>query len=86
MAAAWAIYARGLGQPGVADGGDSRGPRSPPTGAGLGVARTQARSGRAAAAWEWGHVHPRVGVGALAAGQAGPKGAGPLPRLGQRRE
>ena len=31
-------------------------------------------------------MRPRVGVGASAAGQAGPKGAGLLPRLGQRRE
>ena len=47
MAAARASYARGLGQLGVMDGGDLRGPRSLPTrhasseGEELGVARTQ---------------------------------------------
>ena len=47
MAVARASYARGLGQPGITDGSDLRGPRSLPTrrasskGEELGVARTQ---------------------------------------------
>jgi len=89
MAAARATYAHGLGQPGVTDGGDPRGPRSLSTrrassgGAELGVAHTQACSGRAAAAGERGRsVRPRVLEGRL--GSAG-QGEGGLGESGGRK-